>query len=140
LIGITWQLAKFGFSAQRAEEWLEMRAECRALARADNPWLVLASCASQLGGSQPTLTPHAGGYRDLLARLIEAIDDDPEAFPSLARDHVLVQQLDRLTEAELREAARRVLSDLGTDLAEDADDAEDAAGAGGVTPRRAGAR
>ena len=140
LIGITWQLAKLGFSAQRAEEWLEMRAECRALARADNPWLVLASCAGQLGGGEPALTPHAGGYRDLLARLIEAIDDDPEAFPSLARDHVLVQQLDRLTEAELREAARRVLSDLGTDLAEDADDAEDAAGAGGVTPRRAGAR
>ena len=109
-----------------------MRAECRAHATAENPWLVLASCASQLGGGEPALTPHAGGYRDLLARLVEVLDDDPEAFPSLARDRVLVQQLDRLSEDELREAARRVLADLGTDLTTEA--------APGATPRRAGAR
>jgi thioredoxin-like negative regulator of GroEL len=130
--GIIWQLVKLGFSAARAEEWLEMRAECRALARAENPWLVLASCASQLGGGEPALTPHAGGYRDLLARLVEVLDDDPEEFPSLARDGVLVQQLDRLSEDELREAARRVLADLGTDLTTEA--------APGATPPRAGAR
>ena len=110
---ILWHLTRMGFSARRAEEWLELRAECTALARARNPWLVLASCASQLGGGEPTLTPHAGGYRELMARLVEVLDDDPSAFPSLDRDKVLVQQLDRLGEEELREAARRVLADLG---------------------------
>jgi thioredoxin-like negative regulator of GroEL len=110
---ILWQLTRLGFSARRAEEWLELRAECTALAHAQNPWLVLASCASQLGGGEPTLTPHAGGYRELMARFVAVLDDDPAAFPSLRRDHVLVQQLDRLSEAELREAARRVLDDLG---------------------------
>jgi hypothetical protein len=74
---------------------------------------VLASCASQLGGGEPTLTPHAGGYRELMARFVAVLDDDPAAFPSLRRDQVLVQQLDRLSETELREAARRVLDDLG---------------------------
>lgn len=112
---ILWHLTRMGFSSRRAEEWLELRAECTALARARNPWLVLASCASQLGGGEPTLTPHAGGYRELMSRLVEVLDDDPAAFPSLDRDHVLVQQLDRLSEAELREAARRVLADLGID-------------------------
>jgi tetratricopeptide (TPR) repeat protein len=124
---ILWQLARLGFSARRAEEWLELRAECTALARAQNPWLVLASCASQLGGGEPTLTPHAGGYRELMARLVAVLDDDPAAFPSLDRDRVLVQQLDRLSEAELREAARRVLADVGIDEPEPA-----------VTPLRAG--
>jgi len=104
-------LARLRFSPRRIEEWLELRAQCRALSRARNPWLVLADCASQLVGDDG-LTPHGEGYRELLARLVEVLDEAPGDFRSLDRGGVLVQQLDRLTADELRRAARRLLEEL----------------------------
>jgi hypothetical protein len=107
-------LLRLGFSPRRIEEWLEMRAECVALARARNPHLVLGACVGQQAGSS-TLTPHGGGYQELLERLVEKLDDAPEDFPELDRTKVLVQQLDLLSADQIRLAARRVLSDLGID-------------------------
>ncbi len=105
-------LFSLGFSARRIEEWLEMRAECCALVRARNPYLVLAECTSQLSG-HTTLTPHGDGYRELLDRLVKEIDESLAAYPGLDPTRNLLQQLDRLTSDEVRELARRVLADLG---------------------------
>ena len=89
-----------------------MRAACTALARARNPRLVLSGCVGQLGGAR-TLTPHGGGYQELLERIVEHIEDAPGEFAGIDRECVIVQQLDRLSEAEIRELAGRVLVDLG---------------------------
>ena len=105
-------LLRLHFSPRRIEEWLEMRAQCIALARARNPYLVLGASVGQLGGGR-TITPHGGGYQELLTRLVEVLDDSPDDFPELDRSCVLVQQLDRLSPDEIRLAARRVLADLG---------------------------
>ena len=92
-----------------------MRAECIALARAENPYFVLAGCVAQLGSGSATITPHGGGYSELIDRLVNELDDAPEDFPSLDRRCNLLQQLDRLSPAEIRTAAYRVLEDLGID-------------------------
>jgi tetratricopeptide (TPR) repeat protein len=112
--GAIFQFARLGFSSARVEEWLEMRAECIALARARNPYLVLAGCAGQFGGSGG-LTPHGGGYEELLRRLVGVIEDSPEFFPQLDRKRNLLQQLDRLTPRQIRVAAEGVLAELGLD-------------------------
>jgi hypothetical protein len=103
-----------GFSPRRIEEWLEMRAECVALARARNPRLVLGACIGQATGGG-SLTPHGGGYVELLERLVVVVDESPQDFPALDRSRNLLQQLDLLSRDEIRLAATRVLSDLGID-------------------------
>jgi len=113
------ELVRLGFSPRRVEAWLEMRAAGVALARARNPRLVLASCVGHRAEGA-TLTPHGGGYKELLDRLVALIDDSPEEFPALDRGGVLLQQLDRLTPDEIRSAARRVLADLGIDAGQPA--------------------
>ncbi len=109
------KLLALGFSPRRIEEWLELRAQAAALARARNPFLVLSDCAGQLSG-RDGLTPHADGYRELLARLVTLIEEAPKEFPSIDREKVILQQLDRLTRGELHLAARRLLVEL--DVAE----------------------
>jgi predicted Zn-dependent protease len=109
--------AALGFSPRRIEEWLELRAQCAALAAARNPWLPLCDCAMALsGGGRDGLTPHGDGYRELLAGLVAVIDDSPEDFSELDFSRVLLQQLDRLSEAKVRLAARRLAADLDLDL------------------------
>lgn len=110
-------LFRLGFSPRRIEEWLELRAQCAALATARNPWFVLADCAAALGGGDG-LTPHGEGYRELLARLVALVDAAPDDFPQLDRGAVLLQQLDRLTLPQLRLAARRLAVELDLEVAD----------------------
>lgn len=110
------RLLALRFSPRRIEEWLELRAQVAALARAKNPFLVLSECAGQLAG-RDGLTPHADGYRELLARLVALIDAAPAAFPSIDRGKVILQQLDLLSRAELQRAAERLAAELEIPLA-----------------------
>ena len=112
------QLLRLRFSPRRVEEWLELRAQVAALARARNPYLVLAECAGQLSG-RDGLTPHADGYRELLVRLVATIDAAPADFPSIDRGKVILQQLDRLSRAELSAAARRLAEEFDIDVGAD---------------------
>ena len=44
-----------------------------------------------------------------MRRAVRIVDENPEAFPSVDRRFNLVQQFDRLTEAEARDLGRRLL-------------------------------
>jgi tetratricopeptide (TPR) repeat protein len=108
------ELVRLGFSARRVEEWLEMRAEAVALARARDPHWVLAGCVSQAHGTEDSVTtPHGSGYRELLERLVAVLDGDPSLCEGLDRRCVLLQQLDRLAPDAIRAVARRLLAQLG---------------------------
>ncbi|MSR47939.1 MAG: tetratricopeptide repeat protein [Planctomycetes bacterium] len=114
--GELFTLGRLGFAPRKIEEWLEMRAQCSALATARNPWFVLADCAASLRGDAGGLTPHGDGYRDLLARFVAVIDAAPADFEGVDRGAVLLQQLDLLSEAQLRLAARRLGVELDIEL------------------------
>ncbi len=105
------ELVRHGFSSTRIESWFEMRAQCVALARAKNPYLVLADCTAQAAGGGK-LTPHGGGYQELLERFVALLEDAPHDFPTLDRRRNLLQQVDRLSPEEIRLAAHRLLADL----------------------------
>jgi hypothetical protein len=97
-----------GFQPRNIEAWLEMRAQCAALVRARNPFWILANCTAYLPRRDDGLTPHGDGYAELLGAMVAWIDEHPESFPSIDRDQVILQQLDRLNVEEIRWLARAV--------------------------------
>jgi hypothetical protein len=88
-----------GFSARAIEEGLEERAEAHALARGPDPRLALLSTLAEATG--PGGTAHRAAYRRIVTELVGRILDDPERYPSVDPRFNVVQQLGRLTDAEL---------------------------------------
>lgn len=97
--------AGLGFSPARLARRLEYRAQLTALCVAPEPRIHLADCASALDRGDSGVTPHGAAYRELLRDLLQTIDGELEAYPSLDPDHYLVYQLHHLSKAEIRRAA-----------------------------------
>lgn len=102
-------IAGHGFSASRVETELERRAQLGAVVLAPDPDLAVAEMLMMLPvvGDDPEV--HAGGYRNGLAHMVRYIAANPRRFPGLDPNIRIVHQLDRLSGAQLREAARAAL-------------------------------
>jgi tetratricopeptide (TPR) repeat protein len=107
-------------SAHRIEAWIEMRAQCGALARAQSPHWVLANCTGYLPVRGSGATPHADGYRELLQRMVSLIDRHPQRFHGIRRDRNLLQQLDRLEVEEIRWIAAKIAEQIDIELSREA--------------------
>lgn len=98
---------KTGFAARSAERLLEARAAALSIAECAEPRAALASLTAFLpdrdGGSA-----HPSAYLEVLERAVAILADELEDYPSLEPGWNLVQQLDRLTDDEIRRLGRRV--------------------------------
>lgn len=109
-------LIEAGFSPAAVARLLEYRAELVSLAEAPDPRVVLVSilAAVEAGGSA---TPHAAGYRELLADLVATLDRDlaahPERWPALDSERTLIHQVHRLSGEDVRLLARLLASRKG---------------------------
>jgi hypothetical protein len=112
-------LLSAGFSPSGVARKLEYRAELVALAAAEDPRVVLVSILASVeaGGSA---TPHAAGYRELLADFVATLDRDlaarPQRWPTLDPERTLIHQVHTLGPEDVRRvalllAARQGLSD-----------------------------
>lgn len=105
-------LAKCGFSPDGVSRRLEYRAQLVSLCSSKDPRLPLVSVlrSAESGGGE--VTPHASAYRELLADLLEALDEDvesrPAQWPEIDPDHVLAHQLHRLAPESVRRLARKL--------------------------------
>lgn len=115
-----WRVISFavgsGFSAQVVQQRLEYRAELVALAAVPDPRLPLVDLldAAENGG---TVTPHAAAYtlllEDLLDLLLEAVEADPAAWPSLDPTRRLALQTHRIGPEQLRALSVRLARKRG---------------------------
>ena len=93
---------KHGFAAEKVVAFLERNAQLAAIAEGQHPRAALAICCASLGGHGV----HASGYREIVQAMVKEILDAPERYTGIDRDRVVVQQLHRLTDDEIRELAR----------------------------------
>ena len=100
-----------GFDGAAVEAHLEARAAVVALADGAAPHAALASLLGFLPETDGA-TAHAKGYVDVVRRMVEEIESDPEAFPTIRRDQNILQQMGQLSADEAQELGRRVLDDL----------------------------
>lgn len=98
-----------GFSPLRIEMELERRAQLAALAYAEDPDLALAEMMAALPVHAREPDAHAGGYRDAIRALAVEVYQHPELYGAINRTYRVVPQLDRLTNEQIRHAARRIL-------------------------------
>jgi hypothetical protein len=105
-------LAKCGFRPDGVSRRLEYRAQLVSLSSSADPRLPLVSVlrAAESGGGE--VTPHASAYRELLADLLETLDQEvetrPAQWPEIDPDHVLAHQLHRLGPESVRRLARKL--------------------------------
>ncbi|MDJ0520464.1 MAG: hypothetical protein QNJ90_00160 [Planctomycetota bacterium] len=88
---------------------LEMRAQLGACVDAPDPDLALAEMLLALPVVQRRPDVHDGGYREGLGAMIRHILQRPDLYPQIDRRKRVLTQLDRLTNAQIRQAARAVL-------------------------------
>ncbi len=96
------------FSAGNIEAWLEGRAQAGALVGARDPRIALAEALRDLP-SRNVAPPHSVGYYEVAANLVRQVDENASEFAEIDRQRVVVQQLDRLSEEELRNLGRRLV-------------------------------
>jgi len=100
---LLYEVVRHGFRASAMQVTLEEHAEERSLASSAHPRAALHNTLSflpwRLGAP-----PHSLAYHDLAEAVVEEIDEHPERYPSIDRAFNILQQLDRLTDAELRRA------------------------------------
>ena len=90
-----------GLSADRVLAVLERNAELTAIAEGPHPRLALANCCAALGGRGV----HARGYTAIVRAMVRRIVAEPERYPAIDAERVVVQQLHRLTDGEIRALA-----------------------------------
>jgi tetratricopeptide (TPR) repeat protein len=100
-----------GFSGAAIERSLEGRAQTLSILSARSPRLALAGLLAFLP-SKDGDTPHVAGYLEAVRIAVDILIADPKSFPSIDPAYNVVQQMDRLTDAEVRELARRVADKL----------------------------
>ena len=98
-----------GFSPLQVEMELERRAQLAALAYAEDPDLALAEMMAALPVQARTPDAHAGGYQRAIRALAVEVYNHPARYPEIDRAYRVVPQLDRLSNEEIRQAARRIL-------------------------------
>ncbi len=90
------------------ESALEARAAVTALVHARSPRASLAQILASLPATEGA-TAHVAAYHGVLRALVEEIEDDPDRFPTIDRGHNIAQQLDALTDEQVRELGRRLV-------------------------------
>ncbi|MHC4959509.1 MAG: tetratricopeptide repeat protein [Planctomycetota bacterium] len=98
-----------GFSAEKILAYLERNAQLTAVAEAPSPRAALATCCEAMTGNGP----HGRGYREIVDAMVKAIAARPADFPRIAPDRVIVQQLHRLTDDEVRGLASELMRRWG---------------------------
>jgi tetratricopeptide (TPR) repeat protein len=93
------EVVKRGFSARAIEEGLEERAEAHALASSPDARFALIETLTEATGSGTTA--HRPAYRRIIEGFLAKILASPDRYPSVDLRLNLVQQLGRLTDAEL---------------------------------------
>lgn len=96
-----------GFDAASGERSLEAHAQVASIAQAKEPRLALAALIGFLP-SRDGETAHAAAYREAAQMAVDIVLDDPAAFPSIDREFNVLQQMDELSDAEVRELGRRL--------------------------------
>ena len=104
-------VVRHGFSFDRVQMELEYRAQLVACAEAPDPDLALAEMLMVQPVQQRSPEVHDGGYRDALGALVRHIQAHPRAYPQVDPRYRILTQLDRLTNQQIRAAARAVLQD-----------------------------
>ncbi|MEE8105628.1 MAG: hypothetical protein V3T86_08860, partial [Planctomycetota bacterium] len=91
-----------GFSREAILGFLERNAQLTAIAEGPQPRAGLATCCLALnrGGA------HSRGYTEIVEGMVSEIHGRPEDFPAIDTNRVIVQQLHRLSDDEVRELAR----------------------------------
>lgn len=105
--------AKSGMTPEGVARRLEYRAQLVALCDVADPRVPLVSVLrSAEGGTSGDVTPHGAAYRELLSDLLftleAALEREPQAWPELDPDHVLVHQLHLLSPEAVRRVAREL--------------------------------
>jgi len=98
---------KHGFQSQKVVAFLERNAQLTAVAQSAHPRAALAVCCSSLGGAGE----HAMGYGEIVEGFVSVILLAPELFPAIDTSRVVVQQLHRLSDDQIRVIARTLLKD-----------------------------
>jgi tetratricopeptide (TPR) repeat protein len=101
-------LAWVGFAPKRMEAVLERRAQLAAVIDAPDPDLAVEEMVELLPVTERDPEVHAAGYQEALDRLIRHVWSHPALYPQIDRSRRVLPQLDRLTNEQLRQAARAV--------------------------------
>ncbi len=100
--------ASHGFSPKSVEVGLERTAETWALRFSPDKRVALLNTLLFLP-YELSAPPHSVAYYEIVRDLIREIDGDPRGYPSIDRRFNILQQLDRLNDAELARAISRAL-------------------------------
>ncbi|MFI5404026.1 MAG: hypothetical protein ACHQ1G_13890, partial [Planctomycetota bacterium] len=98
-----------GFSASEILALLERNAQLAAIAEGPAPRIALATCCAALGRGDP----HGVGYSAIVEAFVEEIDARPGRYPEIDAACVIVQQLHRLSDAQIRAIARSIADAWG---------------------------
>ncbi len=102
-------LARGGLDFDKVQMELEMRAQLGACIDAPDPDLALAEMLVALPVKQRSPEVHDGGYRDGVRAMMLYIHAHPARYPQIDVSRRILPQLDRLTNAQIRQTARAVL-------------------------------
>lgn len=101
-----------GFSGSGLLRRLELRAQLVALCTSEDPRIPLADLCAAAESEASGPLPHAAAYRELLAALLELLDQrvqrDPSAWPGIDPERTLLHQLHHLRAEEVRALAREL--------------------------------
>jgi tetratricopeptide (TPR) repeat protein len=100
-----------GFDGTATERALESRAQAFSIVAAREPRIALAALLGFLPARDGE-TPHAAAYRAAAQVAVDIVIEDPDAFPSIDPAFNVVQQLDALSDEEVRELGRRLVTRL----------------------------
>ncbi|MCB9831674.1 MAG: tetratricopeptide repeat protein [Planctomycetes bacterium] len=101
LVGNLLLVLRNGFDRAAIMAELERAAQLQALRCGPAPHLALAEMVRALPRSDEA-GPHSRGYRDLLQAFVDRLAARLDQHPRMRRDRVLIHQLHRLEEAEVR--------------------------------------
>jgi tetratricopeptide (TPR) repeat protein len=108
---VLWFGLSHGFDGEATEKALESRAQTLSIQDVREPMASLAGLLAFLpGGGGDTV--HAAGYRETAQRAVDLIIEDPRSFPSIDLRYNVLQQMDLLTDGEIRELSRRLTREL----------------------------
>lgn len=101
-----------GLSAERILSYLERNAQLAAIAEGPSARGALATCCAVIGGRGV----HATGYTEIVQGIVDRIAREPERYPEIDPKRVIVQQLHRLGEEQVRALARDLMDDWGVSV------------------------
>jgi Tfp pilus assembly protein PilF len=90
-----------GFRQEKILAYLERNAQLTAIAEGSHPRAALVTCCRSLGGRGP----HARGYREIVQGMVDEILKSKKQYIQIDRKRVIVQQLHRLSDDEVRALA-----------------------------------